>query len=346
MARGPTMKLSIIIANYNYRDFVGAAIESALAVDWPDKEVIVVDDGSTDGTVAILKDLVSRLPKLRVLAAGELPIGWVGKNRATAVGAPIAKGEWLLFTDADTFHVPGAVRRALADAEEHDAQLVSYSPEQEMERWWERALGLQVFWMLSKRYRFERVNDLALPDAAANGQFILIRRQVYEIVGGHRAIASEVLEDVALARLVKGTGFRLYFASGVGIVQTRMYRSFAAMWEGWTKNLYALVGGSILGLLRALGDWWVVLALIAAAFGTIVNPLNWIVITVGTIWFVARIAAFGRFLRENRYPVSDIQFYVPGVFLYGAAMIASWWKNMRGTVEWKGRRYAPGMTRG
>ena len=158
-------------------------------------EVIVVDDGSTDGTAAILKDLASRLPKLSVLPAGELPAGWVGKNHAAAVGAAAAKGDWLLFTDADTFHLPGAMRRALTDAVEHDAALVSYSPEQEMETWWERALILQIYWMLSSRYTFEKVNDPALPDAAANGQFILVRRNVYESVGGHIAIAKEMLED-------------------------------------------------------------------------------------------------------------------------------------------------------
>jgi len=341
----PHAVVSAIIPARNEEASIARAVESVAAQPEID-EVIVVDDGSTDGTAAILEELATHLPKLRVLKAGELPVGWIGKNHAVTVGAAAAKGDWLLFTDSDTYHHPGAMRRAVADAAEHDAALVSYSPQQEMETWWERALSLQVYWMLSKRYSFEKVNNLELPDAAANGQFIFASREVYESVGGHRAIAREVLEDVALARLVKGAGFRLYFASGGGIVQTRMYRSFAAMWEGWTKNLYALVGDSVLGLVGALGDAWVFVALIAAAFGTIVNQWNWIVVAGGTIWFVARITSFGQFLRENRYPVSNIEYYVPGVFLFSAALIAAWWKNMRGTVEWKGRRYAPGMLRG
>ena len=303
-------------------------------------EVIVVDDGSTDGTAAILKDLASRLPKLSVLPAGELPAGWVGKNHAAAVGAAAAKGDWLLFTDADTFHLPGAMRRALTDAVEHDAAMVSYSPEQEMETWWERALILQIYWMLSRRYTFEKVNDPALPDAAANGQFILVQRNVYESVGGHMAIANEMLEDVALARLVKRAGSRLYFASGLGIVRTRMYRSFGAMWEGWTKNLYALIGSSPIGLIGELVDWFVLLSLLVVLSGKIVHPLDWMVAGGCIAWLAIRVANFGTYLRRNRYPFSNIKYFVPGVFLYSAALIASWWKSVTGTVEWKGRRYA------
>jgi len=302
--------------------------------------VIVVDDGSTDGTAAILKDLASGLPKLSVLPAGELPVGWVGKNHAVAVGAAAAHGDWLLFTDADTYHLPGAMARALADAAEHRAALVSYSPEQEMETWWERALILQIYWMLSRRYTFKKVNDPRVPDAAANGQFILVRRDVYESVGGHLAIANEMLEDVALARLVKRAGSGLYFASGLGVVRTRMYRSFGAMWEGWTKNLYALIGGSLFSLIGELVDWFVLLSLVVVLSARAVYPFDWIVFGGCLAWFPIRLTSFGAYLKRNRYPFSNIKYFVPGVCLYSAALIASWWKSVSGTVEWKGRRYA------
>ena len=337
--------VSAVIPARNEEASIARAVESVAAQAEVD-EVIVVDDQSTDRTGAILSELALRLPKLKILAAGELPPGWVGKNHAVSLGAAKAKGEWLLFTDADTYHLPGAVRRALADAVETNAALVSYSPEQEMERWWERALILQVYWMLSKRYPFEKVIDPALPDAAANGQFILIRREVYESVGGHRAIAGEVLEDVALARLVKRARFRLYFASGLGIVRTRMYRSFGAMWDGWTKNLYALLGRSVLALFGELASGFVLAGLVLVCALWARDLWRWIIVAGGIVWFAARMATFGRYLRENRYPVSDIQFYVPGVCLYSAVLIASWWKSTRGAVEWKGRRYAPAMQRG
>jgi len=335
----PHTLVSAIIPARNEEASVARTVESVGAQ--PEiEEVIVVDDGSTDATAKILSELTARVAKLRVIAAGSLPNGWVGKNHAAWVGAAASKGDWLLFTDADTFHLPGAMRRALADAAEHDAALVSYSPEQEMETWWERALILQIYWMLSRRYTFENVNDLRLPDAAANGQFILVRRDVYESVGGHLAVANEMLEDVALARLVKRAGSQLYFASGLGIVRTRMYRSFGAMWEGWTKNLYALIGGSLFSLIGELVDWFVLLALVVVLSGRIVHPLDWMVAGGCMAWLVVSVARFVAYLRRNRYPFSNIKCFVLGVCLYSAALIASWWKSVRGTVEWKGRRYA------
>ncbi len=335
----PHTVVSAIIPARNEEASIARTVESVAAQPEVD-EVIVVDDGSTDATPRILSELTTRVAKLKVIAAGSLPNGWVGKNHAAAVGAAAAKGDWLLFTDADTYHLPGAMRQALADALEHGAALVSYSPEQEMETWWERALILQIYWMLSRKYTFEKVNDPKLPDAAANGQFILVQRDVYESVGGHWAIANEMLEDVALARLVKRTGSRLYFASGLGIVRTRMYRSFGAMWEGWTKNLYALTGGSLFSLIGELVDWFVLLALVVVLSGRIVLPLDWIVAGGCMAWLAFRVASFGTYLRRNRYPFSNIKYFVPGVCLYSAALIASWWKSVSGTVEWKGRRYA------
>jgi glycosyltransferase involved in cell wall biosynthesis len=331
--------VSAIIPARNEEASIARTVESVAAQ--PEvEEVIVVDDGSTDATPRILSELTTRVAKLRVIAAGSLPEGWVGKNHAVAVGAAAAHGDWLLFTDADTYHLPGATARALADGAEHDAAMVSYSPEQEMKTWWERALILQIYWMLSRKYTFEKVNDPALPDAAANGQFILVRRDMYETVGGHLAIAKEMLEDVALARLVKRAGSGLYFASGLGIVRTRMYRSFETMWEGWTKNLYALIGGSLLSLMGELVDWFVLMALVVVLSGRVVHPLDWVIAGGCMAWIVFRVASFGLYLRRNRYPFSNIKYFVPGVCLYPAALMASWWKSLNGTVEWKGRRYS------
>jgi len=228
-------------------------------------------------------------------------------------------------------------------------------------------LILQIYWMLSRRYPFEKVNDPKVPDAAANGQFILVRRDVYESVGGHLTIANEMLEDVALARLVKRAGFQLYFASGLGMVRTRMYRSFGAMWEGWTKNLYALIGGTLfsligelvdwfvilslvvvlstrimhpLDLIGELVDWFVILSLVVVLSTRIMHPLDWMVAGGYVAWLAFRVASFGTYLRRNRYPFSNIKYLVPGVCLYSVVLIVSWWKSVNGTVEWKGRRYA------
>lgn len=330
--------VSAIIPARNEEASIARAVESVAAQ--PEiGEAIVVNDQSTDRTGEILAELAERIPKLKVLETDTLPSGWTGKNYALSVGAAIARGDWLLFTDADTFHLPGSTAHALADAKEHGVALVSYSPEQEMETFWERALIPRVYWMLSRRYSFARVNDSALPDAAANGQFLLIRRDAYLAVGGHAAVAPDVLEDVALARRVKYAGHGLYFAGGRGIVRARMYRSFRAMWEGWTKNLFPLAGGSWSGSLGELSELVVAAVAVLILSRESLRFFDWMIAGFAVGYLAARFIEFVRFLRKNLLPVSLIQYYVPGTCLFWAVLIASWWKNARGAVTWKGRAY-------
>jgi glycosyltransferase involved in cell wall biosynthesis len=302
-----------------------------------EKNRAAADDALSDG----------RARKNSAATTGVLPGGWVGKNYAVAIGAEAPKGDWLLFTDADTYHYPGSTRRALADATEQSsgraAAMVSYSPEQEMETWWERALIPYVYWKLAARYSFERVNDPSLPDAAANGQFLMIRRDVYNAVGGHATVKSDVLEDVALARLVKSSGYRIYFAPGTGIVRTRMYRTFGAMWEGWTKNLYRLMGGSAISMLvelraaQAIVVGMLLGALIYYAARGEASP--WVPTALLAGLLAVLHARYGAFLRRNLYPWWYIQYYMAGACLYRAALVASWWKTTHGSVTWKGRTY-------
>jgi glycosyltransferase involved in cell wall biosynthesis len=308
-------------------------------------EIIVVNDQSTDSTRAVLEEMAVQLPKLKVLDTHELPAGWVGKNYAATVGAAAASGDWLLFTDADTFHLPGSTRHALADAAEHGAALVSYSPEQELRTFAERALIPVVYWRLSRKYSFERVNDPALPDAAANGQFLLIHRDAYDAVGGHKAVRNRVLEDVWLARRVKHGDYRIYFDSGKSVVRTRMYSTFRVMWEGWTKNLYSLMGGTLADLIRELDDMVPWAAVILIALGILFRAqTDWLVFALGVAFLLKPWMDYAAELRRNRSPFRLILYYVPGVCLYVPALIASAWKNAHGTVVWKGREYPAEMS--
>ena len=308
-------------------------------------EVIVVNDQSSDRTGAILAELAARILNLRVIDAGELPAGWFGKNHAVSIGAAAASEDWLLFTDADTYHSLGSTRRALTDAVDHNAVLVSYSPEQEMETFWERALIPFVYCRLAARFSFARVNDPRHADAAANGQFLLILRDVYQEIGGHAAVAGEILEDVALARRVKRHGCGIYFTAPIGIVRTRMYRSFGAMWQGWTKNLYALTGGSfqssLIEFVEASPVLEVVLLIMVLALYLSGERGFLPAVLAGMIggMLLCRHLFHAAALYRNLYRVSYVQYYVPGGILFGAALMASWWKNTRGAVVWKGRAY-------
>jgi glycosyltransferase involved in cell wall biosynthesis len=334
--------VSAIIPARNEEASIARAVESVAAQ--PEiGEVIVVNDQSTDRTGEILAQLAARIPKLRVLATDQLPRGWVGKNYAASLGAAAAAGDWLLFTDADTFHLPGAVRRALADALDHDAVLVSYSPEQELETFWERALIPFVYCRLAARFSFARVNDPRLADAAANGQFLFVLRDAYESVGGHAAVASEIVEDVALARRIKSDGYRIYFTAPIGTVRTRMYASFGAMWQGWTKNLYPLMGGRPRSALLELEAFplFEILALtfVWALLFRAEHVSAWLLLAVVLGALAGAHLRYAIALYRNLFPVSLVQYYIPGACLYATALVASWWKNTRGAVAWKGREY-------
>jgi glycosyltransferase involved in cell wall biosynthesis len=338
--------VSAIIPARNEEASIARAVESVAAQ--PEiAEIIVVDDQSSDRTAEILAELAARIPKLKILHTRALPPGWVGKNYAVTLGADVAQGDWLLFTDADTCHMPGSTRRALADAVDHNAALVSYSPEQELGSFWERVLIPFVYCRLAAKFSFARVNNPKLPDAAANGQFLLVLRDVYQEIGGHAAVASEVLEDVALARRVKRSGYQIHFTAPVGIISTRMYRSFSALWQGWTKNLYPLMGGTTKQVFSEFAKVFPAVELVVLFFFWVLlrgayQPSLPLLAALLALANALRCARFAEQLYRNLYPLSYIKYYVPGMCLYSAALIASWWKNTRGSVQWKGRTYPSG----
>ena len=326
--------VSVIVPARNEEGVIAACVESLVAQE-EITEVIVVNDESSDRTAEIVRELAVRNPKVRLLETNGPPDGWVGKNYAVAVGAREAKSEWLLFTDADAEHLAGSTAQALEKASGTGAALVSFSPEQVTQRWYERALIPFVYCRLAKLYSFDAVNDEKNPAAAANGQYLMIRREVYEAIGGHASVAGEILEDVALARLGKRGGSRIWFGSGRGVVRVRMYRSFAAMWEGWKKNLYRLIGGtprSVLSELDAALPWMVVLVFLVGI------KVPW-ALFLGVLLLLARQLSYGAELARNGYPFSYITYYLPAIVLYVGVLFASYRAHAKGRVVWKGRQY-------
>jgi glycosyltransferase involved in cell wall biosynthesis len=328
--------ISAVVPARNEEAAIARAVES-LAAQPEIAEIIVVDDQSTDRTAAVLEELAAQIPRLRVVQGAAPAAGWTGKNFAIAQGVAQARGKWLLFTDADVEHLPGSAARALEDAATFGAALVSYSPEQETRAWWERAVIPFIFCRLAAHFSYERVSDPTSPDAAANGQYLLIRREAYEAIGGHAAVCGEVVEDVALARRAKQAGQRIHFATGEGIARTRMYRSAAEMWEGWTKNLYLQIGGRPWSLFRELIEIlnWLPVALIAMALFWVFSENFFL--EIGAVPLVTHHLFYAMTLRKNRYPSSRIIYYLPASIWYTAALVDSAWRYSRGTVTWKGR---------
>jgi glycosyltransferase involved in cell wall biosynthesis len=327
--------VSVIVPARNEEAVIAACVESLLAQ--PEiAEILVVNDQSTDKTAEIVRGLMIGNPRLRLLETQDLPPGWVGKNNAVAIGAREATGAWLLFTDADAVHEAGAAAHALQLAHEHNAELVSFSPEQITKEWYEKSLIPFVYCRLARQFSFEAVNDPGSPAAAANGQFLMIRREAYEAIGGHAGIAGEVLEDLALAQRAKAAGYRLWFAPGNGIVRVRMYRSFGAMWQGWKKNLYRLMGGTPWGVFREMESvipWMPLLILLLG----LKYPFA---LLLGVWLIIFRQMSYGSELRRNQFPFPLILYYVPAVVLYAGVLWASYRAYATGKVRWKGREVA------
>ncbi len=331
-------RVAAIVPARNEEVSIAACITS-LAAQPEIVEIIAVNDQSSDRTAEILHGLAKNISHLRVIDAPAPPAGWVGKNHAVSLGAHQASSPWLLFTDADAVLLEGAIAKAIALATEKDAALISFSPEQELQTWYERVLIPFVYLRLAQRFSFDEVNDTASKAAAANGQFLLIQRETYDAVGGHAAIHGAVLEDVALARRVKSAGFRIWFASGFGIVRVRMYRSFSAMWEGWKKNLFQLMGGStgsVFAEFESAFPWMILVILIIG----IKLP---VAIFAGVILLLLRQVSYGMALSRNHFPFKYIIYYLPAIFLYAGVLWASHESYAKGKVTWKGREYTVGV---
>ncbi len=312
-------------------------------------EIVAVDDESRDRTGEILERLKAEIPVMRVLRAGPLPEGWTGKSHAVATGAAAASAEWLLLTDADTVHLSESLEILLARATSERIDLLSVSPGQETPTWWEKAVIPLVYVELARKFRFEDVSNPASPVAAANGQYILVRREVYERVGGHAAVRGEILEDVALARRVKSAGGKLLFLPGAHLVRTRMYRTFGEMWRGWTKNLFLLYDRDLgqtglriaeLVLLNVLPiAVFLALVFVLAADG---DALRAVRLTVTSILLIlASHARYARALTKIGYAEGLAVYLVPGAALVVLLLLNSARAHVfGGEVDWKGRAYS------
>ena len=339
VAAAPATSVTAIVPARNEEAVIAACVES-LASQPEIAEILVVNDQSTDATADIVRDLAQKIPKLRLLESSGLPDGWVGKNHALWIGVQQANSAWLLFTDADAEHEKNSAAQALQIAQQHDAALVSFSPVQITRHWYEKALIPYIFLRLAKHFSYDKVNDPKSPAAAANGQFLMMRRDVYDAIGGHSGVAGEVLEDVALAMRAKATGHRIWFASGKSIVRVRMYRSFQSMWQGWKKNLYRLIGGTPWSVVREMESNlpWIPFLLILAGLK---YPF---LLFLGVLFLIIRQTSYGLDLARNQYPFSFIFYYVPAVVLYVAVLWASYRSHANGRIQWKGREYSVGAT--
>ena len=342
--------VSVCIPARNEETNIRRCVEAVLHQDYPNFEVVVLDDRSTDATLTLLKEIASRDSRLLPVSGSDLPKGWAGKPHALYQAAKVARGEWLCFVDADTFLEPYALSSVFARAKEQNADLFTVITNQIFVTFWERVIMPLVMTALTVGFSPRKVNDPKRVDAISNGQFIFIKRHVYDAFGGHESVKDKIAEDQAIAHQVKSKGYRLILADGMQVMSTRMYTSFAGIWEGWTKNIY--LGLSIHPGLLLLGAFGALLGILAAIF----LPL-WIVL--GLIWLgnggeIFAIAVTGEGLLVAAYLIfirvrAAGYFHIPawyalttplGAGIFSAMILASAWKVLSGQgVTWRGRIY-------
>ena len=347
------IELTVIVPARNEEDCLGDCLKSLvsqsenifeLGKDW---DLIVVDDGSTDRTAAIARGFAGvTVIAAEKLEAGQLGRMWTGKNNAVWTAARRARGRWLLFTDADTIHEPGGLRHAMHEAERYKVGMLSYSPRQIVIGLAQRSLMPLVFCELALAYPPAKVSDPSQRIAAANGQFLLVEREAYRKLGGHASVAGEVLEDVALAVLAKRRRVGLRFRYADDIVAARMYRTTAAMVEGWTKNLKLLFNNALmLAIFRAL-DIFLLFGLPVLAFELWnarlgAHGLEWL----GAGWILAllwlrTLFRFYRRVAKSNFPFIDCAISPLGLLLFVVLLYRSWFQHrILKRVSWKGREY-------
>ena len=331
--------LSIIIPARNEARNIERCVRSVLATAYSPIEVIVVDDRSDDGTAEMVEPATGK--RLQLLRGVEPPAGWFGKQWAIMQGYRVAKGELLLFTDADTKHEPELIPRAVGALQAERVDLFTVLPRQEMRTFWERLIQPHVFFALGARAgNLARINRTRIAwNAIANGQFILTTRAAYEAAGTHEAVKHTVADDMMLAQAYVRAGKDIFLVHAQQFMTTRMYGSLREIIDGWTKNL-ALGAPQMMPPVRWIRALLPFFMWVPALFW-ILPPVDWL--ARGPEWAAAKIATIASVLlwiavyASEKAPVWYALLYPFGAGMVAGIMLRSALRGSR--VEWRGRVY-------
>ena len=339
--------LSVVLPARNEAHNIEACLRSILVTGYPNLEVIVVDDHSSDGTGGIARRIAATDSRVRVINNPDLPAGWFGKQWACHNGALTANGTLLCFTDADTRHGPELLSRSANAMVERRADLFSVAGSQTMVTFWEKLIQPHIFVLLFAKYGgTEKVSRSTNPyDKIANGQYLLMRRVTYDRAGGHETVRTHVAEDLRMAQEWCRLGFNVHFVTGLEHMSTRMYEGLGEIVRGWGKNVYAAgrdsmklgpIGHAVLRVIFPFPALWEIVPIglaIGAVFGVVPPAVGiW-----GALVFAITAFFWGIVYRLAKQPVAwGLLHPLASMMIFGIFTRAAW-KGDR--VEWKGRAY-------
>ena len=342
------LRVSILVPARNEGERIGECLRSVLGQDWPDMEVVTIDDRSSDGTGQVMDELSREDRRLKVVhIAGDVPEGWTGKCHALDVGVRQATGEWLLFVDSDVVLERDALPVTMGFALDQGVDLVSLLPKLECRSFWERLLIPLAGCALNMMHLTALTNNDHRWAAFANGQYMLFRRQVYEAIGGHRAVRDRFCEDIAFAQLMKGDGYRVRISWGAHLATVRMYDSLEEIRRGWARIFFAAGMGApgriILGSAYVVACWYSVWAAVGWGAWRIVHPVNafggWGWVGVAGVHLVMLTGLLGAVYAWSGNRRRSALLWPVGTAMLLGIFGKSLGMCLTGTVEWRGMRY-------
>ena len=343
---GPSQGLSVgvVVPARNEERNIGLVVDTVLGQDHLDLRLVVLNDGSTDNTGAILGDRHD--PRMTIIDGGDAPLpeGWLGKAWACQRGAEYLISaddppDWLLFVDADVQLHPHALSASLGHAQRNGLAMVSGLGRLVMESFWEKLIQPVMAGLIMAGNDLEKINAPDNDDdrPLANGQYILVRRDAYETVGGHSAVRRDVLDDVGMASAITSAGYPYHLIFMRDLFSCRMYTSLAEIWEGWTKNMYAGMRYSMFNLLMVMGfvTWIALFPYLLAVWGLYTGSAEWLawgggialLIQIVRLWLDIQVG------QDPRYgPTQPFAVVMLLLLLAHSGLRAK-----RGTAAWKGR---------
>jgi chlorobactene glucosyltransferase len=351
--------LSVIIPSRNEASKIGNCMKHLKEQTYPNLEFIIVDD-SDDDTVQVIKNIIKDDKRFKIFKQEKIPPGWVGKPHALQQGSKLAKGDWLVFIDADTVHEPELIEKALEYAIDNNLDMLSMLTHYICKTFWEKIIQPIPLDLIIFYFPIAKVSDPQSKVALANGPFIVIKNSVFKNVRGYETIKGYIADDIEMGKLVKGSGYKIGLINAQTLIKVRMYENLKEIWNGWSKNIFM---GRVQRKKAQSKKLYQLLMIIGGAFGmfciftlpfltmlvtlvltTYTNQPQWIfylLLFSSIIWIFSSVS---QYIVCKLYYIGDPK-YAPLIFLGSIVFIGifinSGIKTItgKGTI-WKGRRYS------